>query len=69
MTEAVVLFEPVTIDAAVDAVCTTLESHMPNFTDLAKRQFVKRVCKLVAARPPAPKMTLPSLTARHNFQA
>jgi hypothetical protein len=51
MTEAVVVFRPGTVDTAAEAVCVVLESHMVGFTDAAKRQFVKRVCKLVRERP------------------
>jgi hypothetical protein len=47
MTEAVVVFTPGAVEAAVDAVCTALESHMEDFTDVAKRQFVKRVCERI----------------------
>jgi hypothetical protein len=47
MTENVVVFCPGTVEAAAETLCVVLESHMTNFTDVAKRQFVKRVCKLV----------------------
>jgi hypothetical protein len=58
MTEAVVVFPPGAEETAVDAVRAALESHMAGFTDLARRQFVKRVAKRLkeaAERPEGPR--------------